>query len=79
MSITTMEEEIVDANVRLNQVVRQQVSRTSSGIHSFEFLEAWVATSFDHHLLACHWFIHYFYTLCIYTSIAIAIAILCTF
>ena len=54
MSITTMEEEIVDVNVRLNQVVRQQVSRTSSGICSFEFLEAWVATSFDHYLLACH-------------------------
>ena len=54
MFITTMEEEIVDVNVRLNQVVRQQVSRTSSGICSFEFPEAWVATSFDHHLLTCH-------------------------
>ena len=32
MSITTMEGEIVDINVRLNQVVRQQFSRTSSGI-----------------------------------------------
>ena len=32
MSIATMEEEIVEANVRLNQAVRQQFSRTSSGI-----------------------------------------------
>ena len=54
MSITTMEEEIVDVNVRLNQAVRQQVSRTSSGIRSFEFLKAWVATSFDHRLLDCY-------------------------
>ena len=34
MSIATMEGEIVDVNVRLNQDVRQQFSRTSSGITS---------------------------------------------
>ena len=32
MSIATMEEEIVDVNVRLSQGVRQQFSRTSLGI-----------------------------------------------
>ena len=32
MSTATMEEEIVDVNMRLNQAVRQQFSRTSSGI-----------------------------------------------
>ena len=32
MSIATMEEEIVDVNVRLNPAIRQQFSRTSSGI-----------------------------------------------
>ena len=31
MSIATMEEEIVNVNVRLNQDVRQQFSRTSLG------------------------------------------------
>ena len=31
MSIATIEEEIVDVNVRLNQVVTQQFFRTSSG------------------------------------------------
>ena len=55
MSIATMEEEIVDVNVRKNQAVTQQFSRTSSGICGFEFPEAWVATlrleSLDHHLL----------------------------
>ena len=43
MSIATIEEEIVDVNVRLNQVVTQQFFRTSSGI-TFEFPEVWVAT-----------------------------------
>ena len=43
MSIAAMEGEIVDVNMRLNQVVRQQFSRTLSGIT--EFPEAWVATS----------------------------------
>ena len=43
MSIATIEEEIVDVNVRLNQVVTQQFFRTSSDI-TFEFPEAWVAT-----------------------------------
>ena len=32
MFIATMEEEIVDVNVRLNQVVTQKFFRTSSGI-----------------------------------------------
>ena len=32
MSIAIVEGEIVEVNVRLNQVVRQQFSRTSSGI-----------------------------------------------
>ena len=32
MSIATMEEEIVEVNVRLNQVVRQQFFRSSSDI-----------------------------------------------
>ena len=32
VSIATMKGEIVDVNVRLNQVVRQQFFRTSSGI-----------------------------------------------
>ena len=32
MSIATMEGEFVDINVRLNQVMRQQFSRTLSGI-----------------------------------------------
>ena len=31
-SIVTMEEEIVDVNVKLNQDVTQQFSRTTSGI-----------------------------------------------
>ena len=53
MSIATMEEEIVDVYVRLNQAVSQQLFRTSSGSYSFEYPEAWVATStLDHHLLA---------------------------
>ena len=44
-----MEGEIVDVNVRLKQVVRQQFSRTSWGIAS----EAWVVTSrLNHRLLA---------------------------
>ena len=43
MSVATMEEEIVDINVRLNKAVTaiyQTIIR-----HSFEFPEAWVATS----------------------------------
>ena len=36
MSIATMVGEIVDVNVRLNQVMRQQFSRTSSGITEFK-------------------------------------------
>ena len=32
MSIATMEGEIIDINVRINQVMKQQYSRTSSGI-----------------------------------------------
>ena len=32
MSIVTMEEVIVDVNVRLNQVVRQQFARTLSDV-----------------------------------------------
>ena len=43
MSIATIEEEIVDVNVRLNQVVTQQFFRTSLDI-TFEFPEAWVTT-----------------------------------
>ena len=34
MSIVTMEGEIVDINMKLKQVVRQQFSRTSSDIAS---------------------------------------------
>ena len=34
MSIATMEEEIVDVNLRLNQAVTQQFSKISSGIVS---------------------------------------------
>ena len=58
MYILTMEGEIVDVNVRLEQVMRlkqvvtQRFSRTSSGIAS-NFTEAWVVTSrLDHCLLA---------------------------
>ena len=48
MFIATMEEEIVDLNVRLNQPVRQQnIIR-----HSFEFPEAWVMTSRLNHSFA---------------------------
>ena len=48
MSIATMEEEIVDINVRLWDNDFQRIIR-----RSFEFPEAWVATSrLDHHLLA---------------------------
>ena len=43
MSIATIEEEILDVNVRLNQVVTQQFFRTSSDI-TFEFPEACMAT-----------------------------------
>ena len=51
MSIAKMEEQIVDVNVRLymtHTVIFQNII-----MHSFEFSEAWVATSrLDHHLLA---------------------------
>ena len=47
MSLATMEGEIADVNVRLNWVVRQQFSRTSSGI-----ISTWVTTSrLDYRLL----------------------------
>ena len=49
--IATMEEEIVGVTVRLNQAMRQQFPNIV--IHSFEFPEAWVATSrLNHRLLA---------------------------
>ena len=51
MSIATIEEEIVGVSVRLNQAIRQRFPNIV--MHSFEFLEAWVATSrLDHRLLA---------------------------
>ena len=46
MSVATTNEEIVDVNVGLNQAVIQQLSRTSSIGHSFEFPEARVAIYF---------------------------------
>ena len=53
MSIATIEEEIVGVSVRLNQAMGQRFPNIV--IHSFEFLEAWVATSIlDHRLLARH-------------------------
>ena len=51
MSVATMEEEIVGVSVRLNQAMRQRYPRHRHD--SFEFPEAWVATSrLDHCLLA---------------------------
>ena len=54
ISIATMEGEIVDVNVRQNQVMTLQFFR-----HSFELPEAWIAASrLDHHLLAwCDWWL----------------------
>ena len=50
MSIGTMEGEIVDVNVKLNQVMRQRFSRTLLGI-----ISTWVTTSrLDYRLLALH-------------------------
>ena len=50
MSTATMEEEIVGISVRLNQAISDFQNIV---IHSFEFPEAWVATSrLDHRLLA---------------------------
>ena len=51
MSIATIEEEVVGVSVRLNQAIRQRFPNIV--MHSFEFLEAWVATSrLGHRLLA---------------------------
>ena len=51
MSIATMEGKIVGVSVRLSQAMRQRFQNIV--MHSFEFSEAWVATSrLDHCLLA---------------------------
>ena len=47
ISIATMEEEIIDINVILNEIVGQRFSRTLSCV-SFEFPEAWVVSRLDH-------------------------------
>ena len=45
MPIATMDGEIVDVNVRLNQAIYETVIFQNVVIHTFEFPEAWVATS----------------------------------
>ena len=50
ITLQLLEEEIVDINVRLNQTVRQQFSRTPSNV-TFEFPNAWVALRLDHRSL----------------------------
>ena len=45
MPIATMDGAIVDVNVRLNQAIYETVIFQNVVIHTFEFPEAWVATS----------------------------------
>ena len=52
MSIATLEEEIVDVTVRLNQAVRQRFSRTPSGMA----LDFQATSRLDHRLLAGGWY-----------------------
>ena len=46
MHIATMEEEIIDVNVRLNQAVTEILQNIIRHTHGFEFPEAWTGPLF---------------------------------